>query len=127
MPKLTEKSLHLLAGKILRLLKVKNATLDIVLLPHAEMKTLKRRYFKKQTEPNVLSFPEPATFPHPETKKRHLGEIYLNRDILAREPDRTAPLLVHGILHLLGYDHIKKNDLVKMDWKESHLLRKLDI
>jgi probable rRNA maturation factor len=125
----TERKLQLLAKKMLAILNQRNAALDIFLLPHAEIKALKARFFKKQTEPNVLSFPEPQEFPHPELArgsrdngKRYLGEIYLNRDILAKSPERAAPLLLHGILHLLGYDHIKKADAAKMEKLEDKIL-----
>ncbi len=124
-----DKKLDRLARKILKFLGARNtsirtAAVDIFLLPNREMTSLKRRFFKKQTEPNVLSFVEPLRFPHPETKKRYLGEIYLNSDILRRSPDRAAPLLLHGILHLLGYDHIKKDDAVKMERLEERLEEK---
>jgi len=121
----SEPKLSRLAQKILRTLKVRGATLDIILLDNAKIAALKARFIKKRTEPNVLSFPEPAHFPHPETKKRYLGEIYLNRDILKRSPERAKALLLHGILHLLGYDHIKKTDIVKMESLEKEILAKL--
>jgi probable rRNA maturation factor len=117
-----ERKLGLLARKILRLVGVRDASLDIVLLKDAEMRRLKARFFKKKSEPNVISFPEPRTFPHPETKKRYLGEIYLNEDILRRSPERAAPLLLHGMLHLLGYDHKKKTDTSRMEKKEKELI-----
>lgn len=121
----SERKLSRLAAKILRMLKVRNATLDIILLDNTKIAALKARFIKKKTEPNVLSFPEPAHFPHPETKKRYLGEIYLNRDILHRSPDRAKTLLLHGILHLLGYDHVKKSDIPKMEGLEKKILAKL--
>ncbi|HVM77168.1 MAG TPA: rRNA maturation RNase YbeY [Candidatus Paceibacterota bacterium] len=113
-----------LAAKFLKRLKIKGKpSLDIYLLPHAEIKALKARFFRKQTEPNVLSFPEPKSFPHPDKKGKHfLGEIYLNKDILKKSPERTAPLLLHGILHLLGYDHIKGKDAAKMEKLERKIL-----
>jgi probable rRNA maturation factor len=120
---LTEKKLQLSAEKILALLDVRGAALDIFLLKHGEIKSLKARFIKKKTEPNVLAFPEPDRFPHPETKKIYLGEIYLNEDILRKSPERTAPLLLHGIVHLLGYDHKRKKDLVKMEALERSILR----
>jgi probable rRNA maturation factor len=123
-----EKKVDLLAGKFLKLLNQRNATLDIFLLPHADIKKLKARFIKKQTEPNVLAFPEPIAFPHPElsrSKKKHLGEIYLNYDILKKSPERTAPLLLHGILHLLRYDHKKKADFLKMEALEEEILGKI--
>jgi probable rRNA maturation factor len=120
-----EKSLAKLSKKILRILKVSAADLDIILLPDAEITKLKRRFIKKRTEPNVLAFTEPIAFPHPETKKRYLGEVYLNKDILKKSPERAAPLLAHGILHLLGYDHKKKADIAVMEKKEKEILAKL--
>ena len=123
---MTERTLSLLAGKLLSALKVKGATLDVFLLPDREIRALKARVIKKKTEPNVLSFPEPLRFPHPETKKRYLGEVYLNRDILKKSPERTAPLLLHGILHLLGHDHEKNaREAAKMERLEARTLAKL--
>ncbi len=119
---MTEKKLQLVAAKILKALGERAALMDIVILPHEEMRRMKWRLLRKKTEPNVISFPEPEHFPHPETKKRYLGEIYLNRDILRKSPERTAPLLLHGILHLLGYDHIKKNDALLMERLEERVL-----
>ena len=120
-----ERKLAALAQKILKMLGVRAATLDIILLDNKSIAALKARFIKKKTEPNVLSFPEPAHFPHPETKKKYLGEIYLNRDILKRSPDRAKVLLLHGVLHLLGYDHIKKADMVEMEALEKKILAKL--
>jgi probable rRNA maturation factor len=121
----TERKLSRLAAKILATLKVRGATLDIILLDNAKIAALKARFIKKRTEPNVLSFPEPAHFPHPETKKRYLGEVYLNRTILRRSPERAKALLLHGVLHLLGYDHKKKADIAKMEGLEKRILAKL--
>jgi probable rRNA maturation factor len=120
-----EPKLFRLADKILKALKVRGATMDIFLLDNKSITKLKARFIKKKTEPNVLAFPEPAHFPHPETKKRYLGEIYLNRDILKKSPERANALLLHGILHLLGYDHMKKGDIVEMEGLEAKILKKL--
>jgi len=120
--RVSEKDLPRLAQRILRLLKVRGATLDIFLLSHREITAFKARFIKRRTEPNVLAFPEPPRFPHPETKRRYLGEIYLNRDILRKNPERTAPLLAHGILHLLGYDHKRPRDIKKMETLEKKLV-----
>lgn len=122
----TEKKLARTAAKFLKVLKVRGAALDIFLLPHREIKALKAKVIKKQTEPNVLAFPEPIHFPHPEIRKRvkYLGEIYLNKDILRKTPNRAEPLLLHGILHLLGHDHKKAADALKMEHLETEILRK---
>src|SRR6185437_16661987 len=84
-----ERTLARQAYRMLKALNVKgNADLDIFLLPDQKIAELKARFIKKKTEPNVLAFPEPIAFPHPEIRKRHLGEIYLNKDILRRSPER---------------------------------------
>ncbi len=114
-----------LARKILERLKVRGATLDIFLLGDRQMAALKARFFKKKTEPNVISFPESGQFPHPETTRNYLGEIYLNRDILRRSPERAKPLLLHGMLHLLGYDHKRKTDAAVMEPLEEKILKDL--
>jgi probable rRNA maturation factor len=121
----TERKLQELAAKILKTLGVRRAALDIVLLANVEMKRMKWRLLGKKTEPNVLSFREPERFPHPETKKQYLGEVYLNEDILKKSPERVAPLLVHGILHLLGYDHMEKTDAARMERLEKKALSSL--
>ena len=121
----TEASLQIIAKKILRVLGERAADLDIILLPDAEMRKMKWRLLRKRTEPNVISLPEPFRFPHPETKKRFLGEVYLNRDILRKQPERSAPLLLHGMLHLLGYDHIEDEDARFMEHREAEILAKI--
>jgi probable rRNA maturation factor len=118
----TEKKLRAVADTILKALHESPASLDIILLRNAEMKRIKWDLLKKRTEPNVLSFPEPKLFPHPETKKRYLGEVYLNRDILRKNPQRAIPLLLHGVLHLLGHDHIKKTAAARMERVERKIL-----
>ncbi len=127
-----DKKLDRLARKMLRMLGARNASvrtavLEIFLLPDRDITGLKRRFFKKYSEPNVLSFPEPLHFPHPETKRRYLGEVYLNRDILKRDPQRAAPLLLHGILHLLGYDHKRRSDRIKMEKLEEKILERFNV
>lgn len=121
----TEDSLRMLAEKILRALGERRADFDIILLPDAEMRNMKWRLLRKRTEPNVISLPEPEHFPHPETKRRFLGEVYLNRDILRKQPERSAPLLLHGVLHLLGYDHEEEEDARFMERQEEKILAKL--
>jgi probable rRNA maturation factor len=120
-----DRNLQALSKKILRILRKTDSEFDLFLLRNREMAALKARFIKKKTEPNVLAFPEPARFPHPEMKKNYLGEIYLNKDIVKKTPDRTAPLLVHGILHLLGFDHKKESDFKKMQILEQKVLEKL--
>lgn len=122
---ITEKHLYIIAKNIFSILEIPNSTLDIFLLQTKDIAKLKARFIKKKTEPNILSFPEPSFFPHPETKKKYLGEIYLNKNILDKTPERAAPLLIHGILHLLGYSHDKEKEAEKMESLEKKIFDKL--
>ncbi len=73
---------------------------------------------------NVLSFEASKDFPHPETKKyQPLGEIYLNPKYIQENNEDLTYMLVHGLLHLLGYDHKNKSDRMKMEAEEQRLCR----
>ena len=75
------------------------------------MRALNRDWRGKDKPTNVLSFPAPP--PPGAPGPRHLGDIVLAYETLAREAaaegkalaDHAAHLVVHGVLHLLGYDH----------------------
>ena len=62
-----------------------------------------------------------------------LGDIFISLDTVKKEADaegisvaeHTAHMVVHGILHLLGYDHIEDKDAEKMENKETNILKKL--
>ncbi len=88
---------------------------------------------------NVLAFPAPKNFPYPNTNLKPLGEIYLNPDFIAKEPfsyleirnskleiqAKLAYMFIHGFLHLLGYDHKKESDRIRMEKREQQLSAKL--
>ncbi len=73
---------------------------------------------------NVLAFPAPPSFPRPDLKQPPLGEIYLNPNYIVGHNEDFEYMLIHGFLHLLGYDHIKKSDRMVMEPKEQALLRR---
>ncbi len=105
----------------------KNAEASIILTNDAEIHKLNKQYrgFDKPT--NVLSF---------ETgDSTLLGDIFISFDTVMREArendksfeDHAAHMVVHGILHLLGYDHIEDTDADKMESLEIKVLKKLGI
>jgi len=71
---------------------------------------------------NVLSFPADQKFPRPDLKQKPLGEIYLNPSYIKQQGEDFDYMLIHGFLHLLGYDHIRKSDRIVMEQKEIELL-----
>lgn len=86
---------------------------SLLLADDATVQALNRDWRGKDEATNVLSFPS-ASGPAPDpTQARHLGDLALAFETLAREaevegkslPDHALHLIVHGTLHLLGYDH----------------------
>ncbi|MDO8467283.1 MAG: rRNA maturation RNase YbeY [bacterium] len=74
---------------------------------------------------NVLAFPAPKNFPRPDIKLKSLGEVYLNPQYIKENGEDLVFMLIHGFLHLLGYDHKKENDRISMESKEKELLKLL--
>lgn len=82
----------------------------------------------KFMEKNVLSFPAPKDFPRPDVKNYEtLGEIYLNPIYIENHNEDFTFMLIHGFLHLLGYDHKIKNDAIIMEGKEADIIAQLSI
>lgn len=86
-----------------------------------------RLYFPRphKTPFNVLSFIAPKGFPRPDRRGVFLGELYLNPDYIRRRGENFDHLLIHGFLHLLGYDHRQERDRMRMEKKEKALLQLL--
>jgi len=88
-----------------------------------EGRALNNKYRRKNKATNVLSFPY----------GKGRGDIVLCHPVIAREARAQgktlaahyAHLVVHGILHLRGYDHEKKRDAERMEAREVRLLRRL--
>lgn len=103
----------------LHLLKKKHCAVEVFIVGNSEMVEL----HGKST--NVLAYPTPKKFPHPETKNNVLGEIYLNPTYIRQHGENFRYCTVHGLLHLSGYEHKNKKGAIKMEQKESRLLKKL--
>jgi probable rRNA maturation factor len=117
------------AEKLLRDLAHPDAELSILFVNDEEITRLNELYLKRSGPTNVISFPMYSPdFPgiHPEI----LGDVVISMETAGREAEQEAIsleaktdwLLVHGILHLLGYDHEKAKDARIMFKKEKELL-----
>lgn len=113
---LRERLLRSWAEKTLDYLQVEDCDLSIVIGNDAEIQQLNREYRHIDAPTDVLSFN--YDMDNPETKIRYLGDIIISAE-KAREQSRQAghslqfevcTLIVHGILHLLGYDHEELED-----------------
>ena len=108
--------------------------LCIRIVDEEEISVLNQSYRNKAGSTNVLSFP--ATVPEfvvLETKEKSLGDIVLCAPVLEREAKEQgknstahwAHLTVHGVLHLLGYDHEKPEQADQMESLEIAILHQL--
>jgi probable rRNA maturation factor len=108
--------------------------LAVVLTSDAEMQCLNRRWRGKDAATNVLSFPvHDAAFVG--MPLRLLGDVVIAYETCAHEAralqlsfsDHLAHLVVHGFLHLIGYDHIASDEAHRMEALEAAILARLDI
>lgn len=108
------------------------AELSIVLTDDAEQQVLNRDWRGIDKPTNVLSFPQIEPFA---PVAGILGDITLARETLEREAtelgksfsDHFTHLVVHGFLHILGYDHIEDADALVMEGLETQILASLGI
>ena len=108
--------------KVLRLSRfLKNKGLiEAYLINSRRMQDLNKRFRGKNKSTNVLSFAAPKNFPG-----NKLGEVYLDPLYIEKHGEDLDLMLVHGVLHILGYDHEKKGDRIKMERREAMLLSKI--
>src|SRR5271165_1169496 len=110
--------------------------LGIMLAGDAEQRKLNRSYRGQDVLTNVLAFRawEPGMHAAPGAPLL-LGDVVLAFETVAREAneqvkpfrDHVRHLIVHGVLHLLGYDHRRKADAIKMERLETSILDKLGV
>jgi probable rRNA maturation factor len=104
----------------------------VVLTDDAAQRALNREWRGIDKPTNVLSFPQIEPFG---PVSGLLGDVTLARETLEREagemgiafPDHLTHLVVHGVLHLLGYDHIEPADALVMEPLETQILGGLGI
>ena len=101
--------------------------LVIRLVDEAESRQLNRDYRGRDKPTNVLSFPFEAP---PGVPSEHLGDLVICAPVVAREAleqgkspaHHWAHMVVHGVLHLRGYDHLEPADAEAMEARERRIL-----
>jgi rRNA maturation RNase YbeY len=102
---------------------LRNPWVEASYLPNKELRVLKKRFLKKDVPfVDVLAFPEEISFPDPEKKGTFLGDVYLNEVFKKGPRAERLYYLAHGVLHLLGYRHVKKSDTIEMEKMEQKLI-----
>lgn len=123
---------------------LRGATIDILLTSDAEVRRLNARYRKRDEATNVLSFPQidsiwrysnVAVAMDGSRDEILLGDVVLARETIVREadeqgktmPDHLAHMVVHGVLHLLGYDHDDDRRAAEMEALEKRALAAIGV
>jgi len=118
--------------------RARGAELSILLVGPQRSRSLNRRYRGCDAATNILSFPAAAA---PVPRSRHaaparlLGDLVICPQVLQREARAQGKsarahwmhLVIHGALHLIGYDHQRAAEAVRMERRETRLLRSLGV
>ena len=133
-----EAAVRLAAEKVAELYGLKNAEVSVTLTDDEHIHKLNREYRGVDRPTDVLSFAltesdEPTVEGGPETEI--LGDLILSVERVAAQAEEyghslkreAAFLTVHGMLHLLGYDHIKDEDREEMEAEQRTVMDALGI
>lgn len=107
-----------------------NRDLSVILVSQERIKELNRKYRKKNRVTNVLSFEGDKSVFNKLGLDPELGEIFICPEFVRQESQKKKSgfneemimVLIHGLLHLLGYDHIKESEARKMFEKQNYYL-----
>jgi len=107
----------------------------ITLSGNERVRELNRMWRGRDRPTNVLSFPAPQGMPIPEGEPRPLGDIVLAGPVVAREAEEAgvplqeqlAWMVIHGMLHLLGHDHLNDDERRRMEEFERRSLARLGL
>ena len=110
----------------------KNASINIKIIKNKEMLNLNNHFRNKESSTNVLSFTNEDIS---KSITGNLGDIAINYDYILEESneqnktfdDHMIHMLIHGIYHILGFEHDNDKVANVMEKKEVTLLNKLNI
>ena len=130
--KITAKQWREFAEQALQAIESKKPDATIVFVGDAGIRKLNRQFRGKDYATDVLSFPGKAE-PFEVEQQKHLGEVVISVQRAAaqarsnglRFSDEVKQLILHGLLHLCGYDH--ETDKGQMNRLELRLRKKLGI
>jgi probable rRNA maturation factor len=113
--------------------RIDAAELSLVLTDDATVRELNGRWRGKDAPTNVLAFASDE--PPARGKRVLLGDVVLAYQTVAREAeeqrkglaDHLRHLVIHGVLHLLGYDHVKVGPAKRMEALETRILASLGV
>jgi probable rRNA maturation factor len=112
--------------------RTQDSEIVLRLVDETESAELNLQYRHKKAPTNILSFPFEAP---PGIELDLLGDLVICAPLIAQEAKQQhklpahhwAHITIHGVLHLLGYDHIEEQDAEQMEALEIEILHKLNI
>ncbi len=121
-------------SKIVKFFKGKNITFTILLTSSLNMKKLNKKFRNRNKSTDVLSFPflYSNNLKLTKQKKFYIGDIATSYEIINSRSKKDNFLLefdkvwVHGLLHLIGYNHIQNKDYFKMNKIEKRILNSIN-
>ena len=131
-----EKKLNLIVEQIIKdnrfLALKKKFSISILFTGDKKINQLNKKFRKINSPTNILSFP---SMPTNINTNNFLGDIVISSDTLIKEAnnekkieeDHLIHLFIHGVLHLLGYDHETSYDAKIMETLEIKILKTLNI
>ena len=116
-------------SEVVKFFKNKNITFTILLTNSLNMKRLNNKFRKRNKSTDILSFP---TFSKKKLnsikdKKIYIGDLAASFEIINLRSKKKFlmefdKVWIHGLLHLIGYDHIRYKDYYKMNKIEKRIL-----
>jgi probable rRNA maturation factor len=111
---------------------ITDSSINLKILTDEDIKELNKKFRNKNTTTNVLSFSNEDVS---KSITGNLGDIAISYEFVKRESkehkknfdDHMIHMLVHGVYHILGFDHENDEMADIMETKEAKLLKKLDI
>tara|TARA_B100000214_G_scaffold361094_1_gene324144 strand:+ start:52 stop:498 length:447 start_codon:yes stop_codon:yes gene_type:complete len=112
--------------------EIKECSINLKVMSDKSMQKLNKKYRSKDTSTNVLSFTNEDIS---KTITGNLGDIAISYEFVKRESDELdidfhdhmIHMLIHGVYHILGFDHNNDKKAEVMENKEIKLLKKLNI
>jgi len=121
-------------SKVVKFFKGKNITFTILLTSSLNMKKLNKKFRNRNKSTDVLSFPFLSSNSLKFTKKKnfYIGDVATSYEIINSRSKKDNFLFefdkawVHGLLHLIGFNHIQNKDYFKMNKIEKRILNSIN-
>jgi len=125
------KTKDLVCGALEILKMPDESAMSVIFVSKAEIASFNKRYFKKDRPTDVIAFEYNDRRRGPYSN--YLGDVIIAPDVVKENAKRFFNVfesefnlcIVHGILHLLGYDDTKQESKKKMSKKEDYILKRL--